>query len=94
MAPGICTRKRARSWVRSGRAHWDGAACIRLVQADPRTQIVTQAQLDELRRRACYDGAANSGMASLQELHWIPVSNARRLLGMGRNTGAFSRLGA
>jgi hypothetical protein len=40
-----------------------------------------------------YDEIAGSGMATLRELHNVPVSDPRRLLGMGRNTGAHAPLG-
>jgi len=78
--------------VRSGKAVWSGADRISLVSTDPRVIAVTAQQFDEMRRRRGYDACSNSGVASLSELHEIPVSNARRLLGMGRNTGAYSRL--
>lgn len=88
---GFCSAKRALSRVRSHRATWRDDHSIEMCTVDPRD--VAERRHLSTATQGPYDSAAHSGAASLRELHNIPVSNARRLLGMGRNTGAYSRFG-
>jgi hypothetical protein len=76
--------------VHSSRAIWRDDHSIEMLAADPRDKAE---RARAPRTSSGYDQSAVSGLASLGELHHIPVSNARRLLGMGRNTGAYCRMG-
>lgn len=85
---GFCSPKRAQARVRSHRAAWRDDVSIEMIRQDRRDEAERDAMAST---RTGYDRASGSGQASLRELHNIPVSNARRLLGMGRNTGAYAR---
>lgn len=86
---GYCTARRAHSRVRSHRARWRNQSSIEMQPQDPRDSAERERIVAT---RIGYAMAACAGVASLQQLHHVPVSNARRLLGMGKNTGAYARL--
>lgn len=73
----------------AGKAVWDGATTITLIQTA--VSVLSVARAQQAFSAGAYDAASQSGCASLQQLHHVPVSNARRLLGYGKNSGAYSR---
>lgn len=83
---GVCTHRRAKAFVRSGRAEFLAPDRIRFRPENNRVIAVSLACLLEYARRANYDQAAATGIATERAMRHIPIARADIALGRGQRT--------
>ena len=89
---GYTSGKRAKVFVACGRADWvekdgtgnwvvtgKGSCAIRFRESDPRVQATLRC-VQRRDQERCYDRAASTGMATLQQMRNVPIMNPIALL--------------
>lgn len=66
---GWTNRKRAKAYVRRGRARWIDDGTIQFIESDSNTAAIASARLREID----YDRAARTGCASLDAIRNLPM---------------------
>jgi hypothetical protein len=72
--------------VRAGRALWQASDVIRFVASDPRVLAIAAIDISENIRRANYDKATASGLATTREMANIPITCPGVALNFGRRS--------